>query len=298
MKKTASVGCLMFCLFAWICSAAAEMEHRTVKSIELPTPPVDVAVSPNEKWYYILTPGNVLVYSVEKEKVVHAVPVGKWASKLTHAPESNLLLVADSKENKVQVIQIDAIYDFSTENSPYIGPAYAPVEIVIFNHYQCPYCSRLDPKIEELMELFENGIKVVYKAFPPYNDVSRKASAAAVAAHRQGKFWEMHHAMHEIERPLELEKIMKAAEGVGLDMEKFKADLDAPETMALVQNDIEEGLAAEVDAVPCFFINGIHLENKNLNEIYQRIGEAMQKASAGKTDADKAESEKAPSASE
>ncbi len=278
MKKMFWMACLALSVLAWIGSAGAELEYKVMKKVDLPTAPKDVAVSPNEKFYYVLTQGSVLVFSVQENKVVYAIPVGEGAEKIVHAPESDLLIVADAKEKNFQVIRMDMIRHFDLEGSPYVGSADAPVTVVIFNHYQCPYCAKLDPKIQELTNLFGANIRVVYKSYPPYNDIARKASSAAVAAYRQGKFWEMHHALHEIEMPLDEEKIASAAASVGLDIEKFKADLEDPKTMAIVERDVKEGIAADVDAVPYFFVNGRHLKNEDLNSIYQRIQEEIEKS--------------------
>ncbi len=278
MKKLFWIACLVLSVFVWNGPAGAELEYKVLKKVTLATAPLDVAVSPNEKWYYILTAGSVLVFSAEGNKVVDVIPVGEGVEKIVHAPEKNLLIVADAKEKNFQVIQIDFIHEFDLKDSPYVGGADAPVTLVVFNHYQCPYCARLDPTIKELTNLFGANIKVVYKSFPPFTDIARKASAAAIAANLQGKFWEMHQAMHEIEMPLELEKIFATAASAGLDAEKFKKDIEDPKTAAVVERDVKEGLAADVDAVPYFFVNGKHLKNEDLNLVYQRIQEEIEKS--------------------
>jgi len=113
---------------------------------------------------------------------------------------------------------------------PFIGPKDAKVTIVEFFDYNCGFCKRATPWIEEAKEKFGDDVRIVFKELPILEDrtkTSRLASRAALAAHRQGKYAEMHFALME-EKRLSGEIIRKIAEDVGLDMRKYEADLADP----------------------------------------------------------------------
>ena len=111
--------------------------------------------------------------------------------------------------------------------------------------------------MEQLLEAFPNDLKFVYKNFPlSFHKQALPAAKAAVAAGKQGKFWEMHDIVFEKMRELSDEKYPIWAGELGLDVEKFKADFASPETAALIAAEQKSGQAAGVRGTPTFFING------------------------------------------
>jgi len=130
-----------------------------------------------------------------------------------------------------------------------------------------------------LLEKFPNDIKLVIKHFPlPSHKFARPASVAALAAHRQGKFWEFHSKLFENFRSLDEAKIEAIATELNLDMQQFAADRKSPEIKALIARDIQNGQAIGVRGTPTIFINGKRVKNRSMKNFQQLIEMELQKA--------------------
>ncbi|RMH40403.1 MAG: hypothetical protein D6689_14025 [Deltaproteobacteria bacterium] len=111
--------------------------------------------------------------------------------------------------------------------------------------------------LDEVVEAYPNDVVVYFKHFPlSTHPHSEAAARAAVAAHRQGRFADMHRTLLENQTAQTDQDILQYAERLGLDMERFKRDWADPDVAALVRKDKEEGLAAHVEGTPTLFING------------------------------------------
>jgi protein-disulfide isomerase len=141
--------------------------------------------------------------------------------------------------------------------SPRLGPEHAKVTIVEFSDFQCPFCSRAVPTIKQLLADYKDDVAVVFrnKALP-FHENARPAALAFQAANRQGKAWELHDKMFENQKSLGRQNLEEYAAGLGLDMTKFRADMDGPEVAKEVDEDDKAADAAEASGTPCFFING------------------------------------------
>lgn len=107
-------------------------------------------------------------------------------------------------------------------------------------------------------------MKLVFKNFPLRNHkFAWPAAIAALAANKQGKFWELHDQLYENYNRLSDQKIREIAQQVGLDMEKFDKDMKAPELKAIVERDFQEGAGAGVRGIPTIFVNGRQLKNRS-----------------------------------
>jgi protein-disulfide isomerase len=144
--------------------------------------------------------------------------------------------------------------------APVIGAKNAPVTIVAFSDFQCPFCGRVVPTLKELEKQYEGKIKVAFKNQPlPFHQNARIAANAGLAAHEQGKFWEMHDKMFANQQALDRASLERYAQEVGLDMGKFKAALDSNKFDAQITKDSNEGQAIGANGTPTFFINGRQL---------------------------------------
>jgi protein-disulfide isomerase len=115
-----------------------------------------------------------------------------------------------------------------------------------------------------VFERYSKEMKLVFKNFPLRNHkFAWPAAIAALAANKQGKFWELHDQLYENYSRLSDQKIREIAQQVGLDMEKFDKDMKDPELKALVERDFQEGAGAGVRGIPTIFVNGRQLKNRS-----------------------------------
>lgn len=141
--------------------------------------------------------------------------------------------------------------------SPVRGTKAAPVTIVEFSDFQCPFCSRVAPTLLELLKQHPDHIKWVFKNFPlDFHPDSALAHRAALAAAEQGKFWEMHDLIFADQTAMKREDLLAKARTLSLDMVRFAADLDSEKLKRLVESDVDEGTRLNVSGTPTFFVNG------------------------------------------
>ena len=115
-----------------------------------------------------------------------------------------------------------------------------------------------------MFERYSKEMKLVFKNFPLRNHkFAWPAAIAALAANKQGKFWELHDQLYENYNRLSDQKIKEIAQQVGLDMEKFDKDMKAPELKAIVERDFQEGARIGVRGIPTIFVNGRQLKNRS-----------------------------------
>ncbi len=141
---------------------------------------------------------------------------------------------------------------------PSKGPANAPVTIVEFSDFECPFCSRAEPTVKALLAKYPDKIKLVYRDFPlPMHPRAPKAAEAAHCAGDQGKYWEMHEKLFSQSTKLEVSDLKAAAREIqGIDGAKFDRCLDSNEKAQLVEKNKKAGEEAGVSGTPAFFING------------------------------------------
>ncbi|HEY2290231.1 MAG TPA: thioredoxin domain-containing protein [Thermoanaerobaculia bacterium] len=140
---------------------------------------------------------------------------------------------------------------------PAKGPANAPVTIVEFSDFQCPFCSRLTPTLAEVEKKYGNKVRLVFRQYPlPFHQNAQKAAEASLCAADQGKFWELHDAMFGNQAELGVDQLKAKAASLGLNADKFNKCLDSGEKNEAIQADIKAGSAAGVNGTPAMFING------------------------------------------
>lgn len=145
------------------------------------------------------------------------------------------------------------------EHTPTQGPDNAEILMVEFSDFECPFCRKVQPALNKLLDHYKGRIKYAFKHTPLMQLHPRAvgASYAAQAAHKQGKFWEFREKIFE-RQEFSGEKLWNdVAEEIGLDMDKFKADKDSDEIKEQVKQDMEDGQKAGVQGTPFFLINGI-----------------------------------------
>lgn len=155
---------------------------------------------------------------------------------------------------------------------PARGPAAAPVTIVEFSDFQCPYCGREVPVIDRLMKEYDGKVRLVFRHFPlDFHPFAEKAAEAAVCAADQGKFWELHDKMFSNQQKLAVDDLKGYAKSVGVDAIKFDKCLDSGEKGDQVRADQKAGTEAGVNGTPAFFINGRQLNGAQPFETFKRV---------------------------
>ena len=117
-------------------TVGAEVDWTLLKQIDLSARPLDIAVSTDGKLIFILTPGEILVYSESKNKVTNRIPVEMGYDKVTYSGRNNTLILTSSTANTLKIIRVDRIYAIDIAGLPFKGPANAPVTIAVFDDYQ------------------------------------------------------------------------------------------------------------------------------------------------------------------
>ncbi|OWV06116.1 MULTISPECIES: thioredoxin domain-containing protein [unclassified Fibrobacter] len=160
---------------------------------------------------------------------------------------------------KAEMEADNKVWDIPVDESPVFGNTTNPkLTIVEFTEFQCPYCSRIAPTMKELMDKHPGEIKFIYKNFPlSFHANAKPAAAAAIAAQKQGKFWEFRYALAPHSRELTDSTFEAVAKEVGLNIEQFNKDRVLDDAMnARIQKDFDLGVKVGVQGTPNFYING------------------------------------------
>jgi protein-disulfide isomerase len=141
---------------------------------------------------------------------------------------------------------------------PALGPENAPVTIVEFSDFECPFCARALPVVKQLVARYPEQVRVVYRHFPldSIHPRARPAAEAAACADEQGKFWAYHDALFSNAKALEDSDLEQRAQEVGLDLGRFKACRAEGRARAIVERDVADARAAGITGTPSFFVNG------------------------------------------
>ena len=157
-------------------------------------------------------------------------------------------------------------------NRPSKGPVDAPIEMIEFSDFQCPFCLRAFPTVAQLLEIYGDRIHLVYRHYPLTNHPdARPAAEASQCAAEQGKFWEYHDALFGDPSRLSDQDLKQRAAQLGLDASKFNACVDTHKYKADVDTDIRAGDEVGVSGTPAFFINGRVLSGAMPLEDFKRL---------------------------
>ena len=146
-----------------------------------------------------------------------------------------------------------------TEQDHAQGSPAAPVTLVEYGDYECPYCGRAYPMVKEVQKHLGTQLRFIYRNFPlrEVHPHAQHAAEAAEAAGAQGRFWEMHDTLFEHQRALDDGHLAQYARSIGLDEEQFAVALNAHDFASHVRSDFSGGVKSGVNGTPTFFINGV-----------------------------------------
>jgi protein-disulfide isomerase len=148
--------------------------------------------------------------------------------------------------------------DVAASGAPFKGPATAPVTIVKFEDFHCPFCKRVQPVLTDILSRSGQKVKLVHRDFPidGLHPQARKAHEAARCANDQARFWAYHDVLYANAPQASPDQLKAYAQEVGLDLATFEQCVDGGKYRAAVQQDVVDGTRAGVTGTPAFFING------------------------------------------
>lgn len=158
------------------------------------------------------------------------------------------------------------------------GSVDAPVVLVEYGDYECPYCGEAYPIVKELADALSDKLCLVFRNFPlsSMHPHAMRAAQAAEAAGAQGRFWQMHDLLFENQEALDEGDLVVYAKTLDLDVEQFRRDLAAGLHEARVREDFASGVRSGVNGTPTFFINGRrHDGSYQLDELLQAVEAAL-----------------------
>ena len=248
------------------------------KTIKIDQEPLALTASSRGKQILVLTKGGQILIYDQDGKFLEKKQVDPSVKSIRMDPGGKVLFLTDSKNRTVQIVLFDLVRQNNITGSPYQGISDAPVVIVEFSEFECIYCKRLKSVLNQVLELYPDQVKVVFKNFPlKAHENSLLAAQAALAAERQNKFWEFHDQLFDNVDKLNQSRIFEIAEELNLNMVQFRKDLQSREITLKINTDYQEGLRAGVQGVPSVFINGRRLKQRSIESFAQMIEEELSK---------------------
>jgi protein-disulfide isomerase len=160
------------------------------------------------------------------------------------------------------------------------GPPEAPVTLVEYGDYECPYCGKAYPAVRRIQRMMDDRLRFVFRNFPlnTLHEHASQAAQAAEAAGAQGKFWEMHDLLYENQDNLDDVDLRQYALKAGLEIYRFESDMASERFAKKVRDDFRGGVRSGVNGTPTFFINGYRF-NETVN--YENLLAAVKAAADG-----------------
>ncbi len=175
-------------------------------------------------------------------------------------------------------IDFNKVYKLPVAHSPVKGNINAPVAIIEFSDFQCPYCSQLQTTLNEVLQAYPKEVKLVFKHYPlPFHQQAMNAAKASEAAREQGKFWEMHDLIFQNFNKLSEPLFKEFAQQLGLNVEKFVSDFSSNKYEKQIQQDTMLARSADVTGTPTLFINGKRVQQRSFNDFKLTIDAILKK---------------------
>jgi len=265
MTRRVRVALLMLGLILTAVSVCAEMQVELNKRQPLGKAPLDIAQSVSDGRLFVLLEGGTVQILSADGQIQERFQADPDVTTLEVSPDGKRLYLGNAKRNELQFIDLSIAYNLPVNNSATKGPADAPVTIMLFDDFQCPYCARLLPTLEQVMAAYPTQVRVVFKHFPlNMHKFARQAAIASIAARNQGKFWPLHDQLFANYNQLNDDKIRQLAESVGLDMDRFDKDIANPALQQEIAADLQLGTDSGVRGTPAVYINGVQLKDRSI----------------------------------
>jgi protein-disulfide isomerase len=277
MRRAATASSILWCLLIGGLAGCDEDSGEDVEVVDVrvdetaPSAPIEElpnidtsVLSESEKRSWVRLINDVLSPCGEPISVARCVSEERDCAACVPAATYVGRLVAEGydrteiREHYRNRYDEDRAHEIDVEGAPVRGALMgADVTIVEFSDFECPFCRQAHPILSSVAREHSARVAFVFKHYPlSMHEHARAAARAAVAAQNQGKFWEMHDMLFENQHALEPSDLESYAERIGLDMERFRADMEAEETEAVIERNRAQGRELGVDGTPRVFVDG------------------------------------------
>jgi protein-disulfide isomerase len=186
------------------------------------------------------------------EELAGKRPTFEWGTNV-----QNERAAAQAAQARAQQELQNKVHTIDLAGAVSTGPEKAPVTIVEFTDFQCPFCQRAQGTVKQVLQEYKGKVRFVAKNLPlGFHPQARPAARAALAAHRQGKYWEYRDLLFANNRNLNEEAFLAHAKSVGLNVDRFKADMASPEIDKMITTDEQQAQQVGATGTPTFLING------------------------------------------
>ncbi len=212
--------------------------------------------------------------------------VEQWRKQGVSAEQTYAHAIADGYRKVVFTddnrLDPDDVVAVPLGDSPRLGPDDAPVTIVAFGDFECPYCARGTDVVDGLREHYGDKLRIVHKHSPlPFHSHAYVAARASVAAHAQGKFWAFHDALYALRARFDEDDLARIAKDIGLNMNRFRKAMDDMALDAVIEKDVSLAMSLGVTGTPAYFINGRPVQGAQPDLVFRLvIEEELERAAA------------------
>jgi protein-disulfide isomerase len=259
---------------------AAEAKKRNISVSDLVQQEVDNKVAvPNEEAVRKFYDDNKAV--INGSFIETALQIRNYLMEHAHDNALSALLAKLKKDYGYKSLVEPDRMTVQIQGHPSKGPADAPVTIVEFSDFECPFCGGLFPTLKKVEEDYKEKVRIVYRQFPLNNlhPHAQKAAEASLCANEQNKFWQLHDAMFTDQQNLTVEDLKSKAASLSLNTANFATCLDSGKFAAAIRESLAEGNKVGVDGTPALFINGRYLGgNQPYDEIAKIIEDELLRA--------------------
>jgi protein-disulfide isomerase len=253
---------------------AGDLNWSVQTTWPIPARPLDIAQSLDNKKVFILgNDAKVYIFTPEGKQLA-VLPVEAGVKTIDISARGDMLYLVNHKTNSYTALDMSFSQKIDISQAPVRGKADAPVTLVLFSDFECPWCGKLEPVLAELLANNPDKLRIVFKHLPlSIHPQAEPAALATIAAQRQDKFWEMHDALFQV-TTWNPNSINDIAVRIGLNMEKFKADLANPDIEERLLKDKADAQMADVTSTPSLFINSRPVRDRSLVALQKIVDEA------------------------
>jgi predicted DsbA family dithiol-disulfide isomerase len=250
--------------------SAALLDREVTQKVQIPT---DVDIT---QWY---TANRDRTQGAPLDQVRTPIQALLFQER-TEAARREYLDSLRKKAGSIRIMLEPTRYTVADAGRPAKGPAGAPIQIVEFSDFECPFCLRAFPTVDQVLKTYGNRVRLVYRHYPlPNHPHARPAAEASACAAEQGKFWEYHDRLFGSPGRLGPDELKQHAAELGLDTAKFNTCVDTHKFQKDVDEDIAAADAVGVTGTPAFFINGRSISGAMPFETFkQMIDEELARA--------------------